>query len=224
MGRAAHRRARGEPVADARAGARGHRSHAAHPPACPRGLGVSGRAAPAVEHAGEARRAYGHHVYPAAFGRPLWGGRARMGQPGRGVMGGVQPAGAQVWRGGLGAGVGSSPTRAFAPCSGGAVDLSRLHEPRGSGRDVEPEGGPATTRSLIPHFGGYQYAIGVEFARNFCLMRVRPEIPLISGCRTRAYLPTSQNKFWQSISCRRRPHSEWIVAPIARTLFLGDPP
>jgi hypothetical protein len=32
-------------------------------------------------------------------------------------------------------------------------------------------------------------------------MRVRPDIPEISGCFIRAYLSTSQNRFWQSINC-----------------------
>jgi len=152
---------------DAGAGSRGHRSHAAHPPACPRGLGVSGRAARAVEHAGEARRAYGHHVYPAAFGRPLWGGRARVGQPGRGVRGGVQHAGARVWPGGLGAGVGGSPTRACPPCSGGAVDQSRLHEPRDGGRDADPSGRAGTG-------AGHQRGRAAVTDRHLCGGRCAP--------------------------------------------------
>jgi len=36
-------------------------------------------------------------------------------------------------------------------------------------------------RSLSPHFGGYQYSMTVSVARNFCLILVRPELPVISG-------------------------------------------
>ena len=43
--------------------------------------------------------------------------------------------------------------------------------------------------------------------RNFCLIRVRPDAPFASGWTTRAYLSTSQNRFWQSISWSRRPQS-----------------
>src|SRR5574340_871858 len=49
--------------------------------------------------------------------------------------------------------------------------------------------------SLIPHLGGYQGISRTSVCLNFCLMRVRPDISVTSGCLTLAYLPTSQNKF-----------------------------
>ena len=65
----------------------------------------------------------------------------------------------------------------------------------------------STSGGLIPHFGGYHCGRGPALGLNFCLILVRPELPWTSGCNTRAYLPTSQNRFWQSISCSRRPRS-----------------
>jgi hypothetical protein len=35
--------------------------------------------------------------------------------------------------------------------------------------------------SLSSHFGGYQYSITVSVTRNFCLILVLPELPVISG-------------------------------------------
>ena len=52
----------------------------------------------------------------------------------------------------------------------------------------------------MPHLGGYQYAMGLAEGRYRCFMRVRLLSPMISGCFTRAYLDTSQKRFWQSMS------------------------
>ena len=44
-------------------------------------------------------------------------------------------------------------------------------------------------------------------------MRLRALIPLMPGCFWRAYLEISQKRFWQSMSCRCRPHSVRNVNP-----------
>src|SRR5262245_27731112 len=40
---------------------------------------------------------------------------------------------------------------------------------------------------------------------KLCLIRWRPEVPITSGCATRAYFEISQNRFWTSIGCSGRP-------------------
>lgn len=57
-----------------------------------------------------------------------------------------------------------------------------------------------SNRSSIPHFGGYQYRMGMRFGLKRCLIRVRLVVPCASGNRTRAYLSISQKRFWTSIS------------------------
>src|SRR5947209_1793977 len=57
---------------------------------------------------------------------------------------------------------------------------------------VGSESLPISKYSLMRHLGGYQRLSLVGEAANFCLIRVRPERPLISGCATLAYLSTSQ--------------------------------
>jgi hypothetical protein len=44
-------------------------------------------------------------------------------------------------------------------------------------------------------------------------MRVRLAIPTMSGCAMRAYFEISQNRFWQSIGCSRRPNNPGNVNP-----------
>ena len=50
-----------------------------------------------------------------------------------------------------------------------------------------------------PHLGGYPRGRGRGLGLKFCLIRLGPPLQC-SGWRTRAYLSTSQNRFWQSIS------------------------
>jgi hypothetical protein len=64
-----------------------------------------------------------------------------------------------------------------------AASLPRklLHVPVPSFTEAHLAPTHLSTSTLIPHFGGYHCGIGASRGMNFCLMRIRPDSPSMSG-------------------------------------------